>query len=337
MSALGDALIRPALSVDGRDLTVADVAVAALYLGEWSVARARVEVGLACARPDGAFPAPDDEVAVTAEAFRRERRLLAAEEMEEWLARRGLSAGEWMRWVRMDVGRRHVPRSSDGGHVSVEAAELYAEALCSGALRRAARWLAETLVAPAPEAPANGARGRMPDAGELEVLGIDPAQTATLLEELRGRATAVSELASRVAGAEAVAARVRAQQADWLAIEYRMLALPQQAAACEAVLCVRDDGMQLEEVAQLAGVDVVHEHALLCDVPPALATQLLSASRGELIGPVEHGDATAVVVLDAKVAPSPDDPEIARRARRELLTRALDREMATRVRWHDRL
>jgi hypothetical protein len=103
------------------------------------------------------------------------------------------------------------------------------------------------------------------------------------------------------------------------------------------VLCVRDDGMQLEAVAQLAGVDVAHEHALLCDVPPVLAAQLLSASRGELIGPVEHGEATAIVVVDAKLPPSSDDSEIVRRARRELLTRALERELATRVRWHDRL
>jgi hypothetical protein len=335
MSALGDALSRPALTVDARDFTVADVAAAALYLGEWSAVRSRAEAALASVEPGGAVAAPDEEVMAAAEAFRRARRLLAAEEIEAWLARRGLSAGEWMRWVRMDVARRRAGAVRPGP-AAPGPTDLYAEAICSSALGRAARWLAETFVAPVPQAgPRGGARA--PDPGELEPLGVDRAGAASLLDELRGRASAVAELAQQVADAPAIAARVNAQQADWLAIDYRMLAVAEETAAREAVLCVRDDGMQLEEVAQLAGVDIAHDHALLCDVPPVLAAQLLSASRGELIGPVEHGDSTAIVVLDAKVPPSADDPEIARRARRELLTRALERELATRVRWHDRL
>jgi hypothetical protein len=335
MSALGDALSRPALTVDGRDLTIADVAVAALYLGEWSAARARAEAGLACLDADGSAPVPADEVTAAAEAFRRSRRLLAAEEMEEWLARRGLSAGEWMRWVRMSVARRHGSTGRAGG-AAPDATELYAEALCSGALARSARWLAETLVAPEPREPAS-APARRPDPAEIEVLGVDRATTAATLDELQRRRSAVAELATAVAGADAVAARVRAQQADWLAVDYRILALQEEAAAREALLCVRDDGMHLEEVANVAGADVAHEHALLCDAPAALAAPLLSATPGELIGPVEHGEGAAVVIVDAKVAPSAEDPDIARRAGRELLARAFEREMATRVRWHDRL
>jgi hypothetical protein len=337
MGALQDALSHPALTVDSRELTVGDVAVAALYLGEWGAVRARAESAIASSEHSGgdATSRDDGDVAAAAEAFRRTRRLLAAEDMEAWLARRGLSAGHWMRWVRMDVVRRRRVTPPGAGRVP-EAIDLYAEAICSGALARAARWLAETLVAPEPQSgPREGAH--TPDPGELEPLGVDRAAALAMLDELRRRAAAVAELAQRVADAGAIAARVSAQQAEWLAIDYRMLALAQETAAREAVLCVRDDGMALEEVAQLAGVDVAHERALLCDVQPVLAAQLLSASRGELIGPVEHGDATAIVVLDAKESPSADDPEIALRARRELLTRALERELAARVRWHDRL
>jgi hypothetical protein len=42
---------------------------------------------------------------------------------------------------------------------------------------------------------------------------------------------------------DAVAARAQAQQAEWLAIDYRVLAMTDASAAREAVLCVRDDGM----------------------------------------------------------------------------------------------
>jgi hypothetical protein len=332
MSAVADALTQPALTVDGRAYTVADVAVAALWLGEWSGLQARAAAGIAV--DAGAHdPPPAHDVEATAEAFRRGRQLLAAEDIESWLHRRGLSAGEWMRWVRMDVARRAAPGAATDGVPSADA--LYAEAICSGALARAGRWLAEVLVSPRPRSP--GGPSRLPDPSRLAPLGIDTARAREVAELLRDRRSAVQELGEAVAGPEAIAGRVRAMQAEWLLVDYRVLSLDAESAAREALLCIRDDGMTMEETAELAGGDVAHEHALLADVPDEVQAQLLSASRGELVGPLAAGTRSAVMVVDAKVAPSPDDPEVARRAKRDLLVRALEREISARVEWHDRL
>jgi len=322
MSALEDALARPALTVDGRDYTVADVAAAALHVSEWAGVRQRALAGGA--------GAPEEEVRAAAAAFRRARRLLSAEEMEAWLARRGLSAGVWMRWVRADVARR---AGATGGAAEPDAVTLYAEALCSGALARAGRRLAELLVAPE----ADAASAPAADPGPLAPLGVDLDRARTLLGELPAREAALARLAEQVATPQAVDERVRARQTDWLAVGYRALAVAAEPVAREALLCVRDDGMTLEEVGVLASAPVRARRTLLADAPPALREHLLSASPGEPIGPLAGDGAVAVLVVDAKEPPAAEDAELARRARNELLARALEREVTTRVRWHDRL
>jgi hypothetical protein len=320
MSVLDDALARPALTVDGRDHSVADVAVAALHVSEWAGVLERSAL---------AGEAPEEDVRAAAASFRRRRRLLSADEMEAWLARRGLSAGVWMRWVRADVARG---AGATGRAVEPDAVALYAEALCSGALARAAGRLAELLVAPEPD----GAPPAPPaDPAPLAALGIDLDRARDLLATLSARDAALQRLAESVATPQALEERIRSHQTEWLAVEYRRLVVDEEPAAREALLCVRDDGMTLEEVAGLAGAPLSRERAFLADTPPELREHLLSASPGEPVGPL-GGDA-AVLIVDAKDAPGTDDPEVVRRAREELLERALEREITARVRWHDRL
>jgi hypothetical protein len=268
-------------------------------------------------------------VRAAAAAFRRERRLLSAEEMEAWLARRGLSAGVWMRWVRGELAR-----AEGGDDGEPDAVALYAEALCSGALARAARRLAELLVAPEPHA-ADGAPAV--DPAPLAALGVDPDGARPVLDALAAGEAALERLAERVASPQAIDERIRARQTDWLAVGFRALTVGAEPAAREALLCVRDDGMALEEVADLAAAPLSREQSLLADAPPALREHLLSASPGEPIGPLERDGAVALLIVDDKRAPGADDPEVVRRARDELLARTLQREVTTRVRWHDRL
>ncbi|MEX2194021.1 MAG: hypothetical protein WD844_01930 [Thermoleophilaceae bacterium] len=342
MSALDDALARPALTVDGRDYAVADVAAAALYLSEWSGVERRACAGTASLDRGDAPQPTEEDVSAAAAAFRRARRLLSAEEMEEWLARRGLTAGAWMRWVRADLGRRRAeeaggPQQPESGPVTASA--LWAEALCSGALARSAQRLAELLVAPelTDEAVGREQGKASPDPAPLSALGVDPERARAMLDVLPARRVALDRLAERVATPQAVDERLRARQTDWLAVDFRVLALTEETAAREALLCVRDDGLALEEVAQLARAELTRERTVLADAPPALQAHLLSAGPGELVGPLERDGHLAVLIVDAKLSPSPGDPEVSRRARTELLDRALDREMTTRVRRHDRL
>jgi hypothetical protein len=334
MSGLSDALARSAFSVGHRDVSVADVVTAALYLSEWGGVDQRARAGMAALESSDV---DEEAVRATAEAFRRPRRLLAAEEMEAWFSRRGLTAGTWMRWVRSDVARRAAGGAAAGADApAVGATALYVEGLCSGALARSAQWLAEVVLAEdappsAPSAP------RRVDAAALASLGVDQDRADQLLDELIARRGALDRLADRIAGPDAVEARIRAHPSDWLEVEYRVVLVADDSAAREAILCVRDDGMALEEVAELAGSNVRGERALLAEAPPTLRDHLLSATPGELVGPLGVDDGSAVLLVDRKVAPSPQSAEISRRLRSDLLRSHLDREVSARVRWHDRL
>jgi len=59
----------------------------------------------------------------------------------------------------------------------------------------------------------------------------------------------------------ALAAQLAAHWLDWIRMECRRFALPTLESAREAALCVREDGMDLDEVARSAGarVDVVSD------------------------------------------------------------------------------
>ena len=74
----------------------------------------------------------------------------------------------------------------------------------------------------------------------------------------------------------------------------------------------------------------------LADAHPQLQAKLVSASPGELIGPLDQGVGHLLLQLVAKTEPSADDPELRRRAASVLTARAVERELRDRVLWHDR-
>jgi hypothetical protein len=136
---------------------------------------------------------------------------------------------------------------------------------------------------------------------------------------------------------EALRSLLDTRKADWIRVDCRTLLLQTEAAAREAALCVRDDGMALAEVAAQAGVEM-REHSLyLEDAADELGKALLSARTGELLGPVPLADRFALVLVDDKVEPTLDDPEILRRVQEAARRRAIEREVVNRVTWHERV
>jgi len=153
-------------------------------------------------------------------------------------------------------------------------------------------------------------------------------------------------IAALARGAEAVRARapsptevereVAAHALDWIRIEAETLELAEAEAAREAALCVRVDGRPLTDVADECGVPANALVLYLADADPELRTALVSASPGELIGPVERGGGYTLLQLLAKAEPSADDPELGRRAAAVLAARTVERELRNRVLWHER-
>lgn len=238
---------------------------------------------------------PAERAAVN--AWRRRRRLLSADETVAWL-------DHWCIDLA-DLERHLGVRAQEPGADLDRAA--WVEAVCSGAHRDLARALAAR-VALAPSA-----------------AGSD---LAALDQEFQKRKHAIER-------SDAVADLIAANASEWVRVQLRRLTLGDVDAAREAVLCVRVDGMSLNDVARIAGTVVIEKRAFLDELDADWRALLSSAAVGELRGPVATGAGYAVTQLLAKDFDA-DDPAVMARARKAAVDQAIAHE-AERFTWHEQL
>jgi hypothetical protein len=343
-------------TADGTSYDGADIVLAARAWGDWRQLEDEVRQGFACARHARATrrsPARR-EAEAAADAFRAARGLFAAAETEAWLQRCGLSAESWMRYVRRDLLRRQAAGALaelvSRYPVSQERVDRHVlvEGVCSGHLLRFAEKLAgraaahervrqEALpaggAAPPAEEPPAAAQGPAPDAGACALLGLSPDDCRQRLEALSRVEESFRRFREQVLTPRAVGQQIVARHADWARVEVCAASFPDEGAAQEAALCVREDGEDLAEVAPRAGAEARAERFYLEEIEPDLRGPFLSARPGDLLGPLRWGGEYRLVRVLAKVLPSEADPELRRRAEQLLLQAALDREVANRVRW----
>jgi hypothetical protein len=324
LSGLGLPAGRPLFTVAGRTYAWEDVLIGAELRGELAVLERQARLGLACLRRLAAEPdaLPPETLRAAAAAFRHEHNLLAADELDAWLAARDLTVADWNAYLRRLLLRElwapeleRIESVLAVGDDEVEAA-LPAEAACTGFLRRAAERLAEdaALIAEA-------------DAVE------DAGDRAAFIAALTREADAVR---TRPPSPADVDREVAAHALDWIRIDAVALELADAEAAREAALCVRVDGRSLADVAGDSGVPAGELVLYLEDVEPELRTPLVSARPGELVGPFEGPVGQLLLELRSKTAPSTADPELVRRASAVLTARAVERELRDRVVWHER-
>jgi hypothetical protein len=309
---------RPVLTVAGRTYGWEDVLAAAELRGELGELERRTREGLACVRrAEAETSTPSaEEVRAAATVFRYDRNLLAAEELEAWLEAQGLTIGDWNRHLRRALLRERwadelgqVAGGFAVGDDEVQAV-LLTEAVCTGFLRSAAERLAE-------DAALAAAGGAAPDGLAALTRAADAA---------RARAPAPTEVEREIA----------AHALDWTRVEADALELDDAEAAREAALCVRVDGRSLAEVADDCGVPATMLALYLDDADPELRLALVSASPGELIGPLERDAGLTLLQVRGKAEPRADDPELGLKAAAALFARAVEREVRDRVVWHER-
>jgi hypothetical protein len=92
-------------------------------------------------------------------------------------------------------------------------------------------------------------------------------------------------------------------------------------AAHEAIFCVTEDGMSMEEVATEGRYPLRDVSFLLEDLPPDLQQLFMSVSVGELLDPVPHGDGFEVCRVIRKIEPDPEDAAVKQRVEQRLLDR----------------
>jgi hypothetical protein len=322
--SLGALADRSLFTVAGRTYAWEDVLAAAELRGELGELERQTRQGLACLQrlaASGDSVAPE-ALRAAATVFRYDRNLLAAEELEAWLDAHGLAVADWNAYLRRLLVRERwadeLERIENDFPVSEAdvAAALRAEAVCTGFLREAATRLAEDAALAS-------------SAAEIE----DGADRESVIESLTREA---ATLRVRPPSPHDVAREIAAHALDWIRIEAETLELDDAEAAREAALCVRVDGRSLGDVAEEAGVAGSRLVLYLGDADPGLRSALISASPGELVGPLEGGSGHLLLQIRAKAEATQEDPELERRAAAALAARTIERELRNRVVWHER-
>jgi hypothetical protein len=331
-------LHEPAFRCGQTDYTWADALLASRLWGAWDGLEQ-----VARNQPAANAPVPDGALDEATREFRYARRLLSADELRAWLERWGIEHAELTTWLRSRAGP-----VGEAGPLTAEA--LWLEAVCSGALEAFAEALAGRAAARAWSTEASEASAgvhRRPlgiDAGAVvpgpeasAALGLDPPSAAARLAQLSEAEEAFVAFCAAALDERAIQREVASHAVDWLLLDCEHVLLPNQDAAREIALLVREDGAALAEVAALAGVSAGRARLLPEQLEPELAAALVSAAPGSLVGPLEAQEGRfALFLVRDKVTPSASDPAIRERAEEAVRQRAVEREVDNRVRWHDR-
>jgi len=322
MNILSD---RPLFAVDGEVFHWADVVLHAHASGRWEELQAETREGLACEshfdtiEEDGAEEAIDDAAA----EFRYDRELITAEEMEAWLDARGITPEEWMGYIRRVVLRQRW--AGDLAEIMAEHAVADAEVegalrvdlLCSGTHRILAQELAVEAAAAAASSPTSPS---------------SPPSREGQMAAIRDRAL---QFRRHAVAPETLAREVLSNQMEWIRVDCQAIGFREEGQAREAALLLREDELDIAEVAGEADVPIEEVVIYLDQLDPEQHSRFLGATVNDVIGPVKgEDDVYTVYQVIAKVMPSVDDPEIVRRAAERLLARLLASEVNKRVRWH---
>lgn len=324
MNILSD---RPLFAVDGEIFHWGDVVQHAQASGRWEELQAEAREGLACEshfdtiEEDGAEEAIEDAAA----EFRYDRELITAEEMEAWLEARGLTPEEWMGYIRRVVLRQlwaddlaDIVAEHPVDDADLESA-LRVDLLCSGNHRILAEELAVEAAAAAAAPPRAPSAPYAPYAPER-------------ITELRDRA---AQFRQHAVGPATLAREISSNQMEWIRVDCQAIGFGEEGPAREAALLLREDELDIAEVAGEADVPIEEVVFYLDQLDPEQHSRFLGSAVDDVIGPVKgEDDIYTVYQVVAKVMPSVDDPEIVRRAEEGLLARVLASEVNRRVRWH---
>jgi hypothetical protein len=295
-----------------------------------------------------------DAVETAARAFREARQLYTVAETEAWLAGWGITIDNWLKYMHRSVLRQQWADQLPDLVARYPAAESHVRqalkivGICSGHLARIARWLAgraaiherprnqDDRLAPDAEPPQAAPPDAM-DPARSKLFGLAPERLTERCEVLARLTSSFERFRKQLLTAQAIRHRISARHTDWICMDCLSDSFADESAAHEAALCVRQDGEDLHQVAAWARTVVRPQHFRLGELEPELHGPFLSARKGELLGPLPVGPAFRLFLVRDKILPSEKDPATRQRAEQVLLQDLLDREIALRVEWHQRL
>lgn len=298
-----------------------EIIAAAQSWGEWSRFTERTRQVLACLRmatENGHLPsAKDVREAVT--AFRYAHNLISAEDTQSWLNRwemtiddlttylRGQLLAE--RWAdRLETIATEYPVSDEA-----VAKVIKKHVICADLFGQWAQELA----------------GRSAIAAESEALGASDspdnliARIESRFQQARQQAVTPQKLQTKIAD----------HRLDWIRFDCRCVWFGNEAIAREALWCLTEDGLSLEEVAADARVEVHDWNFYLDEIEADVRPHFLAARQGDLLGPLKLRNGFPLVALTEKKLPTGDDPQVLQRAENAVLAGWMNQAINERVKW----
>jgi hypothetical protein len=166
-------------------------------------------------------------------------------------------------------------------------------------------------------------------AGWLQGLGRDPEwfRDALAMEAIHRRDCAA--LLSHKARAREIAGL----RLPLTRFEMETIELDSLDAAREALLCVREDGMSMEEVAAAGRYPYRRPEVFLEEIPDDLQQKFLSVQPGEILDPIARGDGFHICRVIGKAEPDLDDPVVTKRAEDRILERHFSDLNTRHIQW----
>jgi hypothetical protein len=334
--------------VDGMGYFWEDVVLAARAWGDWASLEQEAREGIACVKhalATDALPS-DEELLAAANEFRTAANLRAARQAEAWLRDRGLTVGNWYKYIKRTLLRK---RWSSMLAALTERYPARAQqinrafkivGICSGHLPRFAVKLAGRAALHARLHAANS----LPCAASVPISPAKADRCLRLSAEVCGPKLAhLARLEAswryfrtHMVTPAAIEAQIAGQRPHWIRIDAQSAAFPDEAEAREAVCCVREDGETIATVAARVNRSLRPERFYLEAVETSLYHRFLAARQGDLLGPFNVAGESRLYFIIDKVLPSATDPEIRQRAELMILQGAIDHEIAARVQWQMR-
>ena len=323
----------------GQEYTARDAIDAAIFRGELDVKWKEFLHQVAAERRADDLDIEPDESAISgaAEAFRYEYDLITAEETEAWLANRGLTLDDFADYLTREyyastLREKIIPDEIEYSSAPADLRQSFlVELILSGELDRMASALIMRLAARC------AGKAPPPDAiiaEKREFLhrnGMNSAQLAIWLEQLKRDSkwfdemlaieTAYRKHCDTLLVPEARQRELLALRLPLTRFETEVIELESLDAAREALFCVREDGMSMEEVATEGRYPYRRADFLLEDLPVDAQHKFLSVSAGEVLQPVTHGDGFELCRILRKIEPQPDDPSVKSRIDQRILNR----------------
>lgn len=254
--------------------------------GTWAAAARHAAEGMNYAA-DGVAAPSAVQLRAEAQRFRRARHLVAGEDILRWLAHWAISEEEWVDWLDRSL-RREAAAVPPRCTLVVDDQATWVEAVCSGDLEEAAVGL-----------------GRALGAWAERTSGAPPPE----LDRFAALRRAADEFAQAPVPRAEIERTIGGNAAGWVQVALDWADFGSSDAAREAIASVRDDGIALGAVAELARVGVEDAVARADDLDARTRAVALSAPLDSpvLVGtPEEPG---IVAVVRARRHPSADDPD----------------------------